>query len=222
MNLSLKEMISELKKQRGLSPNGYPGNAEILEKIRRFERTGALIVEEAQKAVVMGEDVEKLTLLDSISEVYNHAAIVAELQAELKRGARYKHSVSICMIAVDNFDTITKEYGMLTGDAVLAVIAKVFRNSYRAGDTVGRYMGSRFLVVLPRTTKAAATLIADKLREHVGNQAFNYNWQSFSATASVGIASFPEDSEQYEELIARAYEAMEHASTRGGDRVVSI
>jgi GGDEF domain-containing protein len=56
----------------------------------------------------------------------------------------------------------------------------------------------------------------------MGNQVISHNWQSFSATASVGLAEFPDHANEYDELIARATEMMEHAIERGGDRVVAV
>jgi diguanylate cyclase (GGDEF)-like protein len=75
---------------------------------------------------------------------------------------------------------------------------------------------------MPKTSLSSAALIAEKVRQKIGNQAITHNWQNFSVTTSVGIASFPEHAHEYDELIARATEVMEQAIERGGDRVIVV
>lgn len=221
-NLTIQQMLEALKKRKGLARNGYPGSQEVLERVRRLERTDKLISEEVHKAAAKSDDLERLSVLDPITELYNHRTVVKELQAELKRAERYQHTVALCVMAIDGFDALVEQYGLLTGDAVLRVISHVIRTGVRDVDIVGRYTGSQFLLVLPRTSAAGASLVAERVRQRVGNQAITYNWQSFSLTASAGVSAFPEHGNEYDELIARAMEAMGHAITRGGDRVLSV
>lgn len=221
-DLNIEEALTELKKLRNLARPGFSGNIEILERIRRYEETGALMAEEAQKAVVKGHDLELLTLLDPTTELYNRRAIVSELKAELKRAGRYKYPIALCMMVVDGFDAIVQSYTASTGNAVLRVAAKVITTGIREFDAVGIYTSDRFLIVMPRTTAAGSSLIAEELRERIGHQVFAYNWQSFSVTASFGISCFPENGKAYDELIALAFEATDNATARGGDRVLAV
>lgn len=221
-SLTVQEMLGTLKKKKGLAREGYAGNPEILEKVRLLERTGALITEEMHKAAAKGEDIERLSLLDPITELYNHRTVIKELQSEIKRASRYQHEVALCMMEIDGFDQVVEQYGLLTGDAVLRVVGNVLHSGVREVDIIGRYGGSQFLVLLPRTSAAGAALVAERIRQRIANQAITYNWQNFSVTSSAGVACFPEHGTEYDELIARAIEAMAHAIARGGDRVLSV
>jgi diguanylate cyclase (GGDEF)-like protein len=221
-NITVQEMLEKLKERKGLLRNGFPGNPEILERVRRLERTDALISEEVHKAAAKGDDLERLSLLDPITELYNHRTIVKELQAELKRAERYEHTTALCLLAIDGFDSLVEHYGLLTGDAVLRVVGNVIRTGVREVDIIGRYTGSNFLFVLPRASAAGAALVAERIRQRVGNQAIIFNWQNFSVTASAGVSAYPEHGAVYDELIARAMEAMSYAIARGGDRVLSV
>jgi diguanylate cyclase (GGDEF)-like protein len=219
---SLQTMLDQLKKRKGLERKGYPGNPEVLERVRKFEQTDALNTEEAHKAAAKGDDLERLTVLDAVTELYNHTTIVKELRAELKRGTRYQHPVSVCLLTIDGFGSISQDYGTLTGDAVLRVATSVIRSGVREVDMVGRYGEDQFLIVFPQTSGAGATLVADRVRQRIAHQAIMYNWQCFSVTASAGVSTFPEHGQECDELIARALEAMEHAIARGGDRVLTV
>jgi diguanylate cyclase (GGDEF)-like protein len=219
----LQKMLSNLKKQKGLIPKGYPGKVEVLQKVRAVEEADELATQEVHRAAAKGESVlEQLTVLDPITELYNHRALVKELDSELKRAARYDYPVAVCMLAPDNFPAIGQEYGFLTSDAVLRVIANVIRGGVRESDIIGRYNEHRFVIVLPRTSTAGAGLSAERIRERIGNQAIMYNWQNFSVTASVGVACFAEHAQVCDELLARAMEAMERAMEHGGDRVLAV
>jgi two-component system cell cycle response regulator len=219
----IQKMLSDLKKRKGLQSQGFAGKEEVLQRIRAVEEADELATQEVHRAAAKGESVlEQLTVLDPITELYNHRTLVKELDSELKRALRYSYPVSVCMIAADNFAAILQEYGGLTADALLRVIANVVRGGVRETDIIGRYNEQRFVVVLPRTSAAGAGLSAERIRERIGNQAIMYNWQNFSVTASAGVATFPDHAETYDELLARAMEAMERAMEHGGDRVLSI
>jgi diguanylate cyclase (GGDEF)-like protein len=219
---SWQEMLSELKKLKGLARNGYAGNPAYLEKVKADEVASVKTAQEAHKAAVKGENLARLSILDPVTELYNHEALVKELKAELKRSARYQHTVAICMLGIDGFEAVILEHGALTGDALLRVVANAIRTGVPEADIVGRYSEHQFIILLPGNSAAQAALVVNHIRERIGNQAIMHNWQRFSVTASAGIACFPHDAEEYDQLIARAMEAMECAIARGGDRVLSV
>jgi diguanylate cyclase (GGDEF)-like protein len=101
------------------------------------------------------------------------------------------------------------------------VVANVLRGALRELDIPAKYADQQFCIVLPGTTVAGASLVAERIRQRIGNQAIAHNWQSFSVTASIGVAAYPSDATEYDELIARSIEAMGYAINRGGDRVLA-
>lgn len=215
-------MIDDLKKQRGLLAAGFIGSSEILERVREYERQDASVPQTISIAAAKGDDIEKLALLDGLTELYNHRTLLKELKAELNRARRYKHQVSLAALSIDNLEYVQQTYGVLTVDAVYKVLSNVLRASIREVDIPARYNDALFLVILPQTSAAGASLVSERIRQRIGNQAITHNWQNFSATASVGVANFPAHASEYDELIARAIEALEYAKHRGGDRVLCI
>lgn len=212
----------DVKQRKPLLAATLGGDPEILERVREYERSSVQVAHQAGLVAAKGEDIERLALLDVVTELYNHRAFVKEIKAEIARARRYKHHVALCMIVVDNFDTLIENYGPLTQDAVLKVVANVIRISIREVDTAARYAPMQFAIVLPQTTSAGAALVAERIRQRIANQVFSHNWSNFSITASVGVATFPDNGQDYEELIAKALEALECASDRGGDRVFTF
>jgi len=218
----LARTVSDLKSQRNLLANGYAGSKEVLAKVRAYEEADLHASQQMHSVHARGEDLEKLALLDPLTELYNHRPFVKELQAELKRARRYKYTVCLLMFTIDGFDAVVQQFGQLTGETVQKVVSGVIRSGLREGDIAAKYGGPLFAVAMPKTNISEACLVVENIRQKVGDQAITYNWQNFSVTASIGLAAFPEHAEKYEELIARATEVMEFAIERGGDRVLTV
>jgi two-component system, cell cycle response regulator len=214
-------ILAELKQVRGMTKNGFVGNQDVLAKVRAYETADAAADVQAHSAAVR-DGLDRLAILDPLTELYNHRAFAKELQAELKRAARYHHTVILCMFNIDGFDNVVRTYGQLTGEAMQKVMGSIIKAGIRDGDVAAKYGGPLFAVSFPRTSISDAAILADNIRQKIGNQVISHNWQSFSATASVGLAEFPDHANEYDELIARATEMMEHAIERGGDRVVAV
>jgi diguanylate cyclase (GGDEF)-like protein len=215
----MQQVLLALQRGRGFTANGYAGDPEILARVRAYEQRN---VASEQAPGARPDDLDRLALLDPLTELHSHRAFVKELRAELKRAARYKYPIALCMFNVDGFEDVTQRYGQLTGDAVLKVVAGILKSSLREDDIAAMYGAPLFAWAMPKTALSSAALLAERIRQKTGNQAIMHNWQNFSVTSSLGIASFPEHAREYDELIARATEVMEQAIERGGDRVVVV
>jgi diguanylate cyclase (GGDEF)-like protein len=209
-----EDIIESIKKHRQ-EGSTYRANAAIIERVREYEKV------ETAAAPGVRDGMDRLSLLDPLTELYNYRTFLKELKAELIRAKRYKQSCSICLLTIDNYEEIAGQYGYLTGDAVLRVVANVMRSTLRETDIPAKYATQVFAIIYPKTGPAEAAVAAERIRKRVGNQAITHNWQSFSVTASVGVASYPAHAESYDDLIGRAIEAVEFALERGGDRVLS-
>jgi diguanylate cyclase (GGDEF)-like protein len=217
----MQQVLLALKRSRGIAENGYAGNPEILARVKAYEQS-SVAADQTPSTAMRPDDLDRLALLDPLTELHSHRAFLKELRAELKRAARYKYAIALCMFNVDGFDGVTQQYGQLTGDAVLKVVASVLKGSRSENDLAAMYGAPLFAWAMPKTDLSSAALIAEKVRQKIGNQAITHNWQNFSVTTSVGIASFPEHAHEYDELIARATEVMQQAMERGGDRVIVV
>ncbi len=212
----------DLMKRKPLLAASFQGDPDILSRVREYEQRSADVAQQVGLVAAKGEDIERLALLDPVTELYNHRTFVKELKAEIARSRRYSQRVSVLTLIVDNFEGIGSDFGTMTQDAVLRVVALVIRNSTREVDIPARYAPWQFAVVLPQTNAAGASLVAERIRQRTASQVFSHNWKNFSITSSIGVATFPDHAPEYDELVARSLEAMECAVDRGGDRVFSF
>jgi diguanylate cyclase (GGDEF)-like protein len=202
----------------GRAPTARAANPATVERIQAIENQTAQ-TGMASLAAATSAEMERLAVLDTVSELLNLKAFLKELKNALKRGARYARPVSFCLISVDNLRDVGGEYGQLTSDAVLRVVGKVISNCTREIDIAGRYTADHFAIIFPDLDSAAAAGICENIRERIGTQAVSHNWKNLKITASLGLSTFPRDGSETDQLCAKALEALEFASSRGGDRL---
>ena len=156
--------------------------------------------------------------LDPLTGCLNYAAIRGELEREIDRCARHGRGLSCCFIDLDRFKQINDAHGHPEGNRVLADIAAVLRAGIRSGDSVGRYGGDVFIVLLPDTNRAAARALAARLRARIGGCTLNHGHEPVDA--SVGVAQWRIGTTA-DELIVAADEALRAAKRAGGGTVVT-
>lgn len=220
--LKFASIVQETKERRGIPTTPYRASEEYLEKIRRFEKSQADTVQQISLSIARGEDLDRLALLDSLTDLYNHRTFIKELKAELGRSERYGYEMALCLIMIDNFDDLRRSYGPLTTESILKITGNVLKNSIREIDIAGRYDTNQFILAIPKSSVAAGSIVAERIRQRIAGQGISYNWQNFSITASLGVSAYPAQAAAYDELIACAYEAMDRAAASGGDRVLAI
>ena len=174
--------------------------ATALEKIRLFE------------------EIKSLSVSDGLTGLHNHLSIVSKLEVEVQRSERYGSPLSVIIFDIDNFKEINDTYGHLAGDAVLVELAHMIRNGVRGIDSVGRYGGEEFLVVLPETEGRAAMVIGDRLRQKVAETLIPYNGKTIPLSISGGVASY-RDGRDAGKLIAMADENLYKAKNEGKNLV---
>lgn len=197
-------------------------DSQVMDRVKELEQRSLLSNTQASLTSGKGDEMERLALLDSLTELYNSRTLHKELKDELRRAKRYKRPVSLCMISIDGFKDITRQYGALTSDAVLKVVAGVLQSCVRDVDIAARYSADQFAIVLPETNASGAAVVAERIRQRVGTQAITHNWHSLKVTTSIGLASFPAHAREQDELIARAMQALELSVQRGGDRACTV
>ncbi|NIA30838.1 MAG: diguanylate cyclase [Actinobacteria bacterium] len=168
------------------------------------------------------ERLRELAIKDGLTGLYNHRYFKRFLTQEIKRARRHKSQVSLIMMDIDHFKNYNDTYGHLAGDEVLRNVAKLMTGNIRSIDVAARYGGEEFVIVLPQTNKNAAKIVAEKLRTLVGDQKFqNEDTQpNGKITISMGVATFPENATNLEELIHQADQRLYHAKSLGRNCVV--
>jgi len=168
------------------------------------------------------ERVRNMSIRDSLTELFNHRHSIELLTHEFHRMGRYQQEgVSVLMIDIDHFKEINDDHGHLAGDMVLREVARLLTDSVRTVDSVGRYGGEEFLLVLPHTTRADAVKTAERIRKRIEEHAFWTGEKELEVTVSVGISSFPaEGVDSPSALLREADIALYRAKESGRNRVV--
>jgi diguanylate cyclase (GGDEF)-like protein len=158
---------------------------------------------------------------DALTGLWNRAAILDLFNRELMRGRREGRPVGLVMGDLDHFKQVNDTFGHLTGDQVLRQAAARLREGVRPYDTVGRYGGEEFLVVLPGCGSEEAVALAERLRKGVGDQPIDVGERLLTVTFSLGVAAWDSATPaNATELLRVADEALYEAKRAGRNRAV--
>jgi len=162
----------------------------------------------------------ELSITDGVTGLYNSRHFYNQLKSEIERVIRYKRSLSLLLLDVDNFKHYNDNYGHLEGDKVLVRLGKVIRGCIRKVDSVYRYGGEEFTVMLPETeSKEAIDIVAERIRKRFENETFFPTLEdTVHVTVSIGTAQYQPD-EKLSAFVNRADEAMYEAKKQGKNRV---
>ncbi|WP_171974796.1 GGDEF domain-containing protein [Leptolyngbya sp. 'hensonii'] len=154
--------------------------------------------------------------VDYLTEIANRRATSQILQQILTQKRKTERSVAVILLDIDRFKHINDTFGHDVGDQVLITVASRLKKYLRSNDTLGRWGGEEFLIVLVDTTALEVTQLAERLRLVIAEQSFPLVGK---VTASFGIAlSLPDDT--LELLVKRADEALYRAKAQGRDQIV--
>jgi diguanylate cyclase (GGDEF)-like protein len=179
--------------------------------------TAALAISNAQ----LFDRIATLSMTDELTGLANRRQLQQRAGHEVEAARRYGDRLALLMIDIDHFKRFNDLHGHLRGDQVLKAVARVLRDSVRRVDTVARWGGEEFVVLLPKLGPAEAATVAEKLRAAVsglevgGAEAL----PGGRLTVSVGVAAYPEDSPEAEDLLDCADRALLQAKRTGRDRV---
>jgi len=165
---------------------------------------------------------ERLTVTDALTGLSNRRHLDAELARELLSHDRHKRPLAVLMLDVDRFKVLNDTYGHPAGDAVLRQLAKILEECTRRGDTLARFGGEEFVVILPETPAAGAVHLAENIRASVEERGFTIEGgQEVKATISIGLARFPDHGKTAESLISAADAALYRSKQAGRNRVTT-
>jgi diguanylate cyclase (GGDEF)-like protein len=159
---------------------------------------------------------EQLTITDDLTKLFNSRYLNLHLSREIKRGKRHGEPLSVIFLDLDGFKTVNDQYGHLAGSRTLTEVGGILSRAVRETDTIARYGGDEFVVVLPETPAAGAVIIAERIRKSIESHCF-LQGQGLVAriSASFGIASYPDHALTPEGLIQKADQAMYRVKESG-------
>jgi len=169
--------------------------------------------------------VEQLSLTDPLTGCYARPHVPGLLHRELLRSLRYRHHLSVILCDIDGLARTNETLGHQAGDAVLAAFAQAAAQSTRQNiDTIARWGGDEFLVVLPETPISGAGRVATRIRERCGKLGQSEDGRTLSCTASFGVAGFsPGNADRNttaEDLLLLAERCLLQAKAVGGNQVL--
>lgn len=157
---------------------------------------------------------------DSLTFLPNRRQIIGDLQREVSFSDHYGTPLAISLLDIDHFKSINDTYGHITGDQVLRKLSDELRQHIRHPDTIGRYGGEEFLVILPHSTVIAATEQAERLCKYVRSLVIVEGEHNISLTISMGVAQFKIHREDWQTFLNRADKALYQAKNNGRDQWV--
>ncbi len=162
------------------------------------------------------ENLSKLAMTDSLTNLLNFNAFHECLDKEIHRARRYKHDLCLIMADIDHFKDINDNYGHLAGDHVIKTVAQFFQDFLRTSDSVARYGGEEFAAVLPEISNTNAMLVAERLREAINSMQIEYENKVIPVSLSFGISFLkPNKNVNKIELIKEADSALYQAKGAG-------
>jgi diguanylate cyclase (GGDEF)-like protein len=157
---------------------------------------------------------------DSMTGLFNHTATKEHLDTAIANAQRKQEEICFAMIDVDKFKAVNDTYGHPMGDRVLIALARLIRQRVRKTDTVGRFGGEEFAVILPGCTVAEAAILLNEVRESFASLSFQTKEEVFSCTFSCGVAALSQYGDATA-LNAGADEALYAAKDGGRNLVVA-
>ena len=192
-------------------------NAELDETKKELEAMRrALRIKEIELKAVIAQ-AEEVSHVDQLTCLPNRRQVIKTLQSEVIRAERYMVPLSISMLDIDHFKKINDSYGHTVGDQVLFQLANILQENIRHPDTVGRYGGEEFLVVLPNTRLKQAAEQAARLSMRIREAEINVG-EMLRLTVSIGVAEYRHGQENWQKLLSRADMALYDAKNAGRDR----
>ncbi len=168
------------------------------------------------------EQMREQATTDGLTGLANHRTFQSKTDEAIARHKRTKKSFCLLLTDIDHFKSVNDTHGHPAGDEVLRQFADAFRSLLRETDTPCRYGGEEFTILLEETDTESALQIADRIREKVKSLSFESEAGTFNCSLSIGVATWPQDAVEKQELIDLADKALYYSKENGRDRVTPV
>ena len=159
---------------------------------------------------------EYLSQTDQLTGLYNRHKLHEVFTSEINRSNRFEEIFGIILLDIDLFKNVNDTYGHNIGDLVLKEISNILKDNIRVSDTLGRWGGEEFLIVIPQIDIEGAKILAEKLRKEIENHHFS---TAGKLTASFGLAYYRKGDDE-NSIVKRADEALYKAKELGRNTIV--
>jgi len=190
----------------------------VVERDDDSEVVGARgVLRDITKSYLQERHITYMALHDALTSLPNRVLLEDRIKQAIQQASRTGNRVGVCFIDLDHFKNVNDAYGHKAGDALLLSLSQLLKNCLRDGDTLARWGGDEFVVLLPDLTTADAVRhVAQKMVEAM-RQTVMLDGLAINATFSMGIAVYPDDesSGDIDGLLAQADRAMFYAKSQG-------
>ena len=187
-------------------------------EIQKMESLISALIYPLRNALLYKQAVEK-AYIDPLTGLNNRAAFDKTIEQEFELARRHNHTLSLMMLDIDHFKQINDNYGHIVGDAVLKSFSDCILECMRRSDTIFRYGGEEFSILLRNTHLSGAVLLAERMRKKIEEMEFNYNNINLTISVSIGVVEI-QQGDDCTKLIERADALLYKAKEGGRNRVV--
>jgi diguanylate cyclase (GGDEF)-like protein/PAS domain S-box-containing protein len=200
-----------LAEKIGMQIAGAIGSAQLFSDLKSIEKS----LRESENSY------RELSIIDDLTQLYNSRHFYFQLKNELYRSNRYGTPLALLLLDIDNFKAFNDAYGHIEGDQVLLRLGQVIKRCLRETDFAYRYGGEEFTILLPMTTNADGTVIAERIRTEFRKETFSpVPGQNVHVTLSIGLAQYRLQ-EEMKDFVHRVDQLMYQGKKCGKDTVCS-
>ncbi|MDH5182435.1 MAG: GGDEF domain-containing protein [Gammaproteobacteria bacterium] len=168
------------------------------------------------------ERLQRLAVLDPLTNVYNRRFGLGRLEEEYSRVVRDNSSLAVMMLDIDDFKVLNDTYGHMVGDKAIVNVVRCIKDNLREGDVLVRYGGEEFLIILPGASLEDGQQVGERIRRTIDDSFIIENEQQIRQTVSLGLSACPDQRlECSDDLIRLADEALYIAKDNGKNRLIT-
>jgi two-component system cell cycle response regulator len=179
-------------------------------------RAGRRIVELQSELIAAREALREQATTDSLTRLLNRAAILEAMRRDLIRSRREHGCLTVSMADIDHFKDVNDRFGHAAGDAVLVEVSRRMLSVMRPYDTIGRYGGEEFVIVVPGCADAASIGLVERVRQRVAQDPIPFVGGSVSVTMSFGVCATRSDQPAELDSILRTADAALYEAKKAG------
>jgi diguanylate cyclase (GGDEF)-like protein len=166
-------------------------------------------------------ELHRLSRHDALTGLLNRRAMEEALDTQLRRSQRTKEPFVVMMLDLDYFKRINDQHGHPVGDRALKHVAVLLQTEMRSSDSLGRFGGEEFVLLLPNTPMNQAAAVAEKIRDLLERSPLPSEGSTVTLSVSIGVAQWREATEDISRVLSRADAALFQAKVQGRNRVVA-
>lgn len=172
------------------------------------------------KNASLKEEIKRMTITDELTGLYNYRYFIETLKKEIHKAERLSGNLSLLMIDIDNFKEFNEKYGHHIGNQMLSLLSLNLTSCLRGIDFLARFGEEEFVIILPEANKEEGIMVGERIRKGIEEAVFIENTEPI--TVSIGVSSFPQDGNKFDEILLCADKAMMLAKEKGKNKTIGF